>query len=123
MREDEEQQRGTENRESNPNSSGPSRLEGDMGLSSERSGPFEGIEGTGSLASAKESTDGESPTYPDADRAHPQAPAEGADDPEARQGSGKARATGVDRTVGEDNPASVPSHPNHPEKNPGHSHG
>ena len=33
-----------------------------MGLSSERHGPFEGIEGTGSLVSAQETTDGESPT-------------------------------------------------------------
>ena len=62
---DEEQDRPdvheTANRESHPNASGPAGLAGDMGLSSERQGPFEGIEGTGSLASAQETTDGESP--------------------------------------------------------------
>lgn len=52
----------TVNRESHPNAAGPDGLEGDMGLSSERSGPFEGIEGTGSQASAASRTDGETPT-------------------------------------------------------------
>ncbi len=52
----------TVNRESHPNASGPDGLAGEMGISSEREGPFEGIEGTGSLASAADSTDGESPT-------------------------------------------------------------
>jgi hypothetical protein len=52
----------TVNRESHPNAAGPEGLAGDMGLSSERSGPFEGIEGTGSQASAASRTDGETPT-------------------------------------------------------------
>ena len=50
------------NRESHPNAAGPDGLAGDMGLSSERAGPFEGIEGTGSQASAASITDGETPT-------------------------------------------------------------
>lgn len=52
----------TVNRESHPNAAGPEGLAGDMGLSSERAGPFEGIEGTGSQASAASTTDGETPT-------------------------------------------------------------
>ena len=52
----------TVNRESHPNAAGPDGLAGDMGLSSERAGPFEGIEGTGSQASAASTTDGETPT-------------------------------------------------------------
>ena len=35
------------NRESHPNASSPEALAGDMGISSEREGPFEDIEGTG----------------------------------------------------------------------------
>ena len=52
----------TVNRESHPNAGGPEGLAGDLGLSSERTGPFEGIEGTGNQASVEGTTDGESPT-------------------------------------------------------------
>jgi hypothetical protein len=93
--------------QANPNGNGPQRLTGDMGLSSERT-EFDGIESTGTVGSAKGSTDGTQPSEPaDAPvRPHPQDPAEGADDPEV-----------------EENNAEVPAHPNHPSKNPGHSHG
>jgi hypothetical protein len=37
--------------------------------------------------------------------------------------AGPSRATGIDRTVGEANPAEVPAHESDPRKNPGHSHG
>ena len=59
---DEQDEHETVNRESHPNAAGPDGLSGDMGLSSERSGGYEGIEGTGSAASAQGRTDGESPT-------------------------------------------------------------
>lgn len=52
----------TVNRESHPNAGGPQGLAGDMGLSSERADGFEGVEGTGSSASARGHTDGETPT-------------------------------------------------------------
>ncbi len=52
----------TVNRESHPNASGPEGLAGDLGLSSERTGPFDGIEGTGNQASTEGATDGETPT-------------------------------------------------------------
>jgi hypothetical protein len=57
-----------DNREANPNSGGPRGLEGDMGISSERTGPLgddprgDGIEGTGTKGSALRSTDGETVT-------------------------------------------------------------
>lgn len=95
-------------RDSNPNAAGSEGLRGDMGVSSERTGPLgdsdpdnEGIEGTGSVGSSADRTDGTVDTSP--------APVE--DDP------------GIDRTVGEENSAEVPSHENDPGKNPGHSHG
>ena len=56
-----------DNREANPNSGGPRGLQGDMGISSERTGPLDdprghGIEGTGTKGSALRSTDGETAT-------------------------------------------------------------
>src|SRR5689334_9334381 len=59
-----------DNREANPNSGGPRGLTGDMGISSERTGPLgddprgEGIQGTGTRGSALRSTDGEADTRP-----------------------------------------------------------
>ena len=111
-----------------------------------------GVEGTGSHGSAPESTDGtfdtarstatddsevprEHPqepseggdepgtTTPDApERTSTEEPAEGPDDPD-KVGENRARATGIDRTVGEENPAAVRSHAFDPAKNPGHSGG
>lgn len=106
------------NRESHPNASGPERLAGDMGISSEREGPFEDIEGTGSLESTAGSTDGQSPTdrgtYDDADDA--------ADDAEALDKPDETlRVSNVDRTVGETRPDPVANkHEFDPEKNPRH---
>jgi hypothetical protein len=57
----------TVNRESHPNAGGPEGLTGDMGLSSERADGFEGVEGTGSSASTRGHTDGETPTTRDDD--------------------------------------------------------
>ena len=103
----------TVNRESHPNASGPEGLAGEMGISSEREGPFEGIEGTGSLASAADSTDGESPT----DRGpHSDAGDEDLDKPDET-----LRVSNVDRTVGEQQPDPVANkHEFDPEKNPRH---
>jgi len=150
----------TDVRESNPSGSGPRGLEGDLGISSERTGPEgsrptdRGIEGTGSHGSAPQGTDGTFETTrataegqsevprehpqqpaegPDADepgtgapggpeRTSTEDPAEGPDDPE-KDGENRSRASGVDRTVGEDNPATVRKHPFDPSKNPGHSGG
>ncbi|CAN5239407.1 hypothetical protein BH18ACT9_BH18ACT9_08690 [soil metagenome] len=95
-----------EAREGNPNAESEHGLAGDLGLSSERQGPFEGIEGTGTLASAQGRTDGASPTHPQsAGEAHEGDPAKSADVDEER------------------NPAEVHSHDSDPTDHPGHSHG
>jgi hypothetical protein len=102
------------NRESHPNASGPEGLAGDMGLSSEREGPFEDIEGTGSLASAQHSTDGETPMA-DTSEEEPE-PAEELDKPDET-----LRVSNVDRTVGEVQPDPVANkHEFDPSKNPRH---
>lgn len=66
-----------DNRDSNPNSSGPEGLEGGMGVSSERTGPkgddpriSNPIEGTGTKGSAVRSTDGGLDTSPTPRSAH-----------------------------------------------------
>jgi len=115
----------TVNRESQPNASGPEALAGDMGVSSERPGRFEGIEGTGTLASAQGSTDGQSPTVRDdeGDRVDQDVhdepglpPTEPVDKPDDT-----ATASGIDRTVGEVQPDEVRNkHPFDPSRNPGH---
>jgi hypothetical protein len=103
----------TVNRESHPNAGGAEGLAGDMGLSSERTGPFEGIEGTGSSASTQGHTDGEVPTtrvdVPEDDDEVPDKPDE------------TSPVTHVDRTVGEVQPDEVAhKHPFDPDRNPGH---
>ena len=104
----------TVNRESHPNASGPEGLAGDMGLSSERHGPFEGIEGTGSLVSAQGATDGESPTTGAEER-----PAGSSEDLEKPDET--STISGVDRTVGEVQPDPVADkHMFDPSKNPRH---
>jgi hypothetical protein len=103
----------TVTRESHPSAGGPAGLAGDMGLSSERQGPFDGIEGTGSLASAQMATDGESPAVeaPDAPVAH-----EDLEEPDE-----SARVSDVDRTVGEVQPDPVANkHEFDPSRNPRH---
>lgn len=55
---------GQSSRDGNPNADSEHGLEGDMGVSSERTGPFEGVEGTGTVGSAKGRTDGEVETHP-----------------------------------------------------------
>lgn len=103
-----------DNRDSNPNSSGPAGLAGGMGVSSERTGPAAddpasaagGIEGTGSKGGAVYRTDGgldtsrtsfDAPDVSDSDM-YPTRPAE-LDDT-----SGVEDQEGVDRTVGEPRP-------------------
>ena len=103
-----------ENRGSNPNSTGPHGLSGDMGVSSERTGPAAqegrpvgqghgGIEGTGSKGGAVHRTDGEFDSTPtewdavDVSRRDTTTPVE--DDPSRTSHDGKHR--GIDRTVGE----------------------
>src|SRR3954464_10834921 len=76
----------TDVRESNPSGSGPRGLEGDLGISSERTGPEgsqptdRGIEGSGSHGSAPQGTDGTFETtraQSEVPREHTQEPAEG----------------------------------------------
>lgn len=107
--------------EANPNAGGPQRLQGDMGVSSERPGPLggdrstdRGVEGTGTSFSTAASTSGESETFPG-----------GGDLPESTgvRPPDEGRGPGVDRTVGEDNTAEVPPQVHDPKRNPGHSHG
>lgn len=108
----------TVNRESHANAAGPEGLAGDMGLSSERAGPFEGIEGTGSLASAQAATDGEAPPVqaPEGDHEENTRSSEDPDKPDQT-----SPATGVDRTVGEVRPDPVVhKHEFDPSRNPRH---
>lgn len=76
----------TDPRESNPNAAGPDGLRGDMGISSERTGPGggeepedRGIQGTGTRGSAAGNTEGTMTT----ERQHPEEPAEGRRDIDA----------------------------------------
>ncbi len=120
----------TVNRESHPNADSAEGLAGDMGVSSERRGPFEGIEGTGTLSSAQETTDGESAmpsvptgshgTLPGDEQEPEQSPAE-----EGEEGPDKpddtAAVSNVDRTVGEVQPDPVTNkHEFDPTRNPRH---
>lgn len=116
--------------ESNPNAGGPEGLEGGMGISSERTGPYgadpsaDGVQGTGSHGSAAESSYGTKTTSrgsaggPEMDSAQQEAADEWRDSQPPASGG-----PGVDRTVGESNTATAPRHENDRRKNPGHSHG
>ena len=110
----------TVNRESHPNAGGPEGLAGDMGLSSERTDGFEGVEGTGSPASAQGRTDGESaPITAGSPRGRRRPPGDATDDPDKPDET--SRATHVDRTVGEVQPDPVANkHEFDPDRNPGH---
>lgn len=82
----------------NPNSASSAGLEGDLGLSSERTGPADetglsGVEGTGTVGTARASTHGTQPT------------------------TGGPDLPGSDESV---NPADVPAH-KLGNKNPGHA--
>jgi hypothetical protein len=102
-----------ENRASNPNSTGPHGLSGDMGVSSERTGPAStegrpvggglgGIEGTGSKGTAVQRTDGEfdsRPTEWDAVDVSQRDTTPLQDDPSRTTHDGGHM--GIDRTVGE----------------------
>jgi hypothetical protein len=89
---------------SNPTAAGPQGLQGGMGISSERTGPdggarpVGGIEGTGTTGSARDATDG-------------------------TQSTSRGWVEDPDAPLDRENTADVPSHENHPRKNPGHSHG
>lgn len=96
-------------REGNPSAESEAGLAGDLGISSERTGPFAGVEGTGTVGSARARTDGDTPTHPD------DAAAAHEDDP-ARTAEGNG---GVDGVVPDD----AASHPFDPARHPGHSHG
>jgi hypothetical protein len=56
----------TPGRAANPNAESEAGLAGDLGVSSERTGPFDPgtIEGTGTVGTARGSTDGEVETHP-----------------------------------------------------------
>ena len=108
----------TVNRESHPNAAGPDGLAGDMGISSERHGPFEGIEATGSAASAQHSTDGETVSVDPDDDGTSLDHSVDLDKPDET-----SLATNVDRTVGEVQPDPIPEtgKPDFdPSKNPRH---
>lgn len=112
----------------NPNASSSDGLAGDMGLSSERTGPADEVgtgglgeldefEGTGTVGSARGRTHGTAPTTggPDLEEAPGR-------DPEADLAAHPDDNERPKRTVGESNTAEVPSHPLG-NKNPGHSGG
>ena len=82
-------------------------LSGELGISSERIDPREGVQGTGTLASAQGRTDGASPTHPQDEVPHVH-----------RDEPGIAEQ-GVEPQPDND----VPSQVNDPSRNPGHSHG
>src|SRR4051794_22841553 len=109
----------TVNRESHPNAGGPQGLAGDMGVSSERTGGFQGIEGTGTAASSQGRTEGEEQEVPDesdADVRPGMSPKEDVDKPDQT-----SPVSGVDRTVGEVQPDEVTrKHEFDPKRNPGH---
>ena len=117
-----EQGRETVNRESHPNAGGPEGLEGDMGTSSERSGPFEGIEATGSRASTLHDTEGESPSViPDPGNPAPEDEPSVEGQPLPDKPDETSPVTDVDRTVGEVKPNPVDNkHEFDPDKNPRH---
>ncbi len=113
----------------NPNASTSAGLAGDMGVSSERTGPsdeYDTDDGLGDLATrsvgtARGSTHGSAPTQvpvPD-DPGMREAPGR---DPEADREADPADKRTPRVTVGESNTAEVPSH-KLGNKNPGHSHG
>ena len=54
----------TPGRIANPSGESDEGLSGDLGVSSERTGPFEGVEGTGTSGSAQGRTDGDTETHP-----------------------------------------------------------
>jgi hypothetical protein len=111
----------TTNRESHPNAGGPAGLAGDMGISSERQGPFSGIEGTGSLVSAQHTTDGESAVPPPDEAGEESADAARREATVRDQPDETARVSNVDRTVGEVRPDPVTNkHEFDPSKNPRH---
>jgi len=85
--------------ESDPNADSPEGLAGDMGVSSERTGPVRGADG--------DVTYGSAPTHLDE-------PPEGETPPEQSAYDGQPE-------VHPDN--DVPAHPRNPEGNPGHSGG
>ena len=85
--------------ESDPNADSPEGLAGDMGVSSERTGPVRGQD--------EEVTYGTAPTHPDESAPDETPPEQSASDPRP--------------DVHPDN--DVPSHPRNPEGNPGHSGG
>jgi len=103
----------TDIEDSNPNAAGPHGLRGDMGVSSERTGPLDGsvqptgedVQGTGSRGTAAANTEGTVSTS-GADETVRQQPQDPADGPES-----------------ESNTAEAPSHDFDPSRNPGHSHG
>jgi len=116
----------TDVQESDPSGNGPQGLTGDLGISSERTGPSGaapatgGVQGTGSHGSAAEGTYGVSDTAradgPEMDDTQQEAT-------QAWRDEQPAAATGIDRTVGEENSAEVPDQDFDAGKNPGHSHG
>ena len=112
----------------NPNAASSAGLEGDLGISSERTGPadetgtgglgeLDELEGTGTTGSARGRTHGSVPTTGGPDL--PGAPGRDAEADLAAHPDDEERPK---RTVGESNTAEVPAH-EAGHKNPGHSGG
>ena len=116
-------------RASNPSSGGRQGLAGDLGISSERTGPAagdprsSGIEGTGTVGGAVDRTDGGFDTSPtewdavDVSQRDVNPMPEGSEkmtgavekeDDRAGIAGGPVEATGIDRTVGEPMPNPIP---------------
>jgi hypothetical protein len=103
-----------DNRSSNPNSGGDAGLSGDMGVSSERTGPSgvdparAGVEGTGSKGTAVGQTDGTVDTTPTAWDAVDVSQKDVQTDPQPDGSSAFADdKANVDRTVGEPRPEPI----------------
>lgn len=128
-------------RDSDPNFAEEDGLQGDMGISSERTGPYgdkpadAGLQGTGTHGTAATETVGVSGTTraevhgPEMDDTQQEATQEWrdtlgpVDDTTADDATHRNPDYDIDRTVGESNTAEVPSQDFDPSKNPGHSHG
>lgn len=102
----------TDLEDSSPNAAGPRRAEGDMGVSSERSGAdLSGIEGTGSTGDSVRASTGRVDTRP------------GSGGPATPDPAQRPRRDGVDEDPEPHPDNDVRPHDSDPARNPGHSHG
>lgn len=106
---------------SNPSSAGPAGLAGDLGISSERTGPSDGaaspgVEGTGTVGGSLDRTDGGFDTSPTASQApdvsqhdvNPMPAGSGSMTGAGNTPAGRGTDDEIDRTVGEPMPNPIP---------------